>query len=138
MDFRERPSGSFRSKTRAERFGAAGQHHDRGLTVVLKTARGVGELAHRLRRHRIDAVAAVETHDRYAAIRPETLLDFHKLGQCFASLPVIFANSSAEINSADQVSFTGSHSSCSRKPHPHRMERIEQGAFYVWDRHIAG
>ena len=59
----------------AERFCAARQHHDRGLAVILKAARGIGQLAQRFRRQRVDAVAAVEAHHRDAAIRPETLFD---------------------------------------------------------------
>jgi hypothetical protein len=65
----------------------AGQHHDRGLIVVLEAAGGVGKLAQRFRRQRIDAVAAVEPHHRNAALRPQALLDFYKLGQRIASLP---------------------------------------------------
>ena len=90
MDLRERPSGSFRSKPARERFGAAGQHHDRGRVVILKTSRRVRELAHRLRRHRIDPVAAVETHHRDAAFRSQALLDLYKISQRTASLPFDF------------------------------------------------
>ena len=71
----------------AEGFCAAGQHHDRGLRIILKAARGIGELAHRLRRQRVDAVAAVEAHDRDAAVGAEALLDRDKLRQRNASLP---------------------------------------------------
>jgi hypothetical protein len=77
-------------KAGGERFGAAGQHYDRSRVVILKTSRGVRELAHRLRRHRVDAVAAVETHDRDAAFRSQALLDLHKISQRTASLPFGF------------------------------------------------
>ena len=40
------------------------------LTVIFKTARGVGELAHRFGRQRVDAVATVEAHHRDAPLRP--------------------------------------------------------------------
>ena len=59
----------------AERLGAAGQHHDGGLAVILEAARGIGELAQRFRRQRIDAVAAVEAHHRDAALGAQALLD---------------------------------------------------------------
>ncbi len=38
----------------AERLVTAGQHHDRGVAVILEAARGVGELTQGLRRERID------------------------------------------------------------------------------------
>ena len=86
MDFRDRPSGSLRSKPALNAW-AAGQHHDRGVIVILEAARGGGELAQRLRRERIDAVAAVESHHRNAAVRPQALLDFHKLCQPLPPFP---------------------------------------------------
>ena len=81
----------------AERLGAAGEHHGRGVAVVLKTARGVGELTQRLRRKRIDAVAAIETHHGNAAFRAEALFDGYKISQPGISLPVIFFKDSPQI-----------------------------------------
>jgi hypothetical protein len=68
-------------KAGAERLGGAGQHHDRSRGVILKTAGGIGELAHRLRRQRIDAVAAVEAHDRDTALGSKAFFDGDELGQ---------------------------------------------------------
>ena len=90
MVARARPSGSLRSKPALNDFGAAGQHHDRGFGVVLKTARGIGELAQRLRRQRVDAVAAVEAHHRDTAFGPKALFDCYKPRQRIASLPAVF------------------------------------------------
>ena len=87
MVFRDAAFRVFQVEAGAERFGAAGQHHDRGRAIILKTARGIGELAQRFRRQRIDAVATVEPHHRDAAVRPKALLDFYKLSQRIASLP---------------------------------------------------
>jgi hypothetical protein len=82
MDFRDRPG--------------AGQHHDRGRIVILEAPGSVCELAQRLRRQRIDAVAAVESHHRNAAVRPQPLLDFYKLCQRIASLPSGFPETLAQ------------------------------------------
>ena len=88
MVLRERPSGSFRSKPALNDFSTAGQHHDRGVAVVLEAARGIGQLAHGFRRQCIDAVAAVEAHDGDTAIRPEAFLDRHKATHLGVSLLV--------------------------------------------------
>jgi len=71
----------------AERLVAAGEHHDRGVVVVLETARRGGELTQRFRRQRIDAVTAIEAHHGDAAFRAETLFNGHKIRQPDVSLP---------------------------------------------------
>ena len=75
------PSGSFRSKPALNDLAPPVSTTTEVVGVILKTAGGVGELAQRLRRQRIDAVAAVETHHRDAALGPKALLDVHKLRQ---------------------------------------------------------
>src|SRR5205823_5601095 len=82
--------GILQVKACAKGFGAAREHHDGSVAIILEAPRGIGELAQRFRRQRIDAVAAVETHDRDAALRPETLFDLYKIGHRSVSLPVIF------------------------------------------------
>src|ERR1700736_3637744 len=87
--------GVLQIEARAERPGSAGEHHDRGVAVVLEAARRLGELTHRFRRQRIDAVAAVKAHQSDSAFRTEAPFDRHKIGHDDASLPAIFANDSA-------------------------------------------
>jgi hypothetical protein len=74
----------------AERFCAAGEHDHRGFGIILKAAGGIGELTQRLRRQRIDAVAAVEAHHGNAALGAEALFDRQEIGQLNTSLPVFF------------------------------------------------
>ena len=80
----------------AERLGTAGEHHDRSIAVVLKTARGIGELTQRLRRKRIDAVAAVEPHHGDAAFRPQAFFDVTKPRQDAFSLSAVSGDDSGE------------------------------------------
>ncbi|MEZ0082424.1 nitrile hydratase alpha subunit [Bradyrhizobium japonicum] len=63
----------------AEGAGAARQNHDGRCGIILEAARGRSELAQRLRRERVDAVAAVEPHHRNPPLRSEALLDRHEV-----------------------------------------------------------
>src|SRR3954452_24137173 len=82
--------GVFQVETGAERFWATGEHHDGCIAVILKTARGIGELTQRLRRQRIDAVAAVEAHHGDAALGPEAFFDGDEICQLSTSPAVYF------------------------------------------------
>jgi len=68
-------------ETGAERLGRAGQHHGGGGRVVVEAVGGLGQFAHRLRRQRVDAVAAIEPHHGHATVRTEALLYRHKFRQ---------------------------------------------------------
>src|SRR5437879_2271794 len=57
-------------------------------------------MAQRLRRHRVDAVAAVEAYDCDPAFGPEALFNGDKLGQLSGSLPVIFGNRGSQMAGA--------------------------------------
>ena len=73
------PSGSFRSKPAEKALAEPVRITTEVAKVVLEVARHVAQLAHRLAAERIDVVAAIETHDGDAALRPEPLLDFDEL-----------------------------------------------------------
>src|SRR5882724_2364688 len=83
----------------AERLGAAGEHHDRRFAVVLKTARGVGELTQRLGRQRVDSVVTVEPHHSDAPLGPEPLFYPYEVRQCPRSLPVVSCNDTSQTSS---------------------------------------
>jgi hypothetical protein len=85
--------GIFQIKAGAECLGPAGENDDRGVAVVLEAARGIGELAQRLGRQRVDAVGAVEAHHGDAPLRSEALFDLHKIRQRLRS--AIFFNDSS-------------------------------------------
>jgi len=97
MFLRARPSGSLRSKPALNALAERSAPR-RGRGIVLKAAGGIGELAHRLRRQRIDAVAAVKADDRDAALGPEAFFDGDKAGQGGGSLPVIFGDRSSQMS----------------------------------------
>src|ERR1700730_18193832 len=89
--------GIFQSKLGAERLGPAGERHDGGVAVVLEAARGLGELTRRLRRQRVDAVAAVKAHHSDPPLRPEALFDGYKFRQVsprVARIAIFFSSSS--------------------------------------------
>ena len=71
----------------AEGVGAAGEHHHRGVGVVLEAARRIGELTQRFRRQRIDAVAAVEAHHGDASLGPRPFSMVTNSAKPASSLP---------------------------------------------------
>ena len=111
---RARPSGSFRSKPAVNALAPPGQHHDRGFAVILEAARGIGELAQRFRRQRIDAVAAVEAHHGDAAVRPKALFDRYKAHSPrrllirFFLVGLIVTNAGSRVQACLQSPRTGS------------------------------
>src|SRR5712692_9310607 len=108
----------------AERIGAAGEHYRRGSAVVLKTARGIGELTQRFRRQRVDAVATVEAHHGDAALGPEAFFDLYKVCQGRAPCPlcswshILTSNQTRRLSKkiGGFVSFGDLRSSCSGVP----------------------
>src|SRR6202030_3200095 len=98
--------GGLQIEARAECPGSAGEHHDRGVAVVLEAACCLGELTHRFRRQRIDAVAAVKAHHSDSAFRTEAPFDRHKIGHHAASLTAIFANDSANYRKKRRLPFS--------------------------------
>src|SRR6185437_4228295 len=91
--------GILQIESGAEGIGAAGQHHDRGIAVVLEAARCVGELAQGFRRQRVDAVTAVEAHDSDPPLGSQAPFDGYKIRQI--PLPARFFEHTAQSSGAN-------------------------------------